>query len=114
MSTTNDLKNGMTLDIEGASAKMTREIEGGKEIIEANLPLVLGCQEPIAEWKIPNMRGIMTARSKPLNVVEPKDTTTRAETNSFELPPTKGDITMIDADNVGELINLLKNEAKVI
>lgn len=104
----------MTLDIDGTSAKITREIEGGKETIEAELPLVLGCQEPIAEWKIPNMRGIMTARSKPLNVVEPKDTTTRAETNSFELPPTKGDITMIDADNVGELINLLKNEAKVI
>ena len=104
----------MTLDIDGTSAKMTREIEGGKEMIEAELPLVLGCQEPIAEWKIPNMRGIMTARSKPLNVVEPKDTTTRVETNSFELPPAKGDITMIDADNVSELINLLKNEAKVI
>lgn len=104
----------MTLDIDGTSAKMTREIEGGKETIEANLPLVLGCQEPIAEWKIPNMRGIMTARSKPLNVVEPNDTTTRAETNSFELPPQKGEVTMVDADNVGELISLLKNEAKVI
>jgi electron transfer flavoprotein beta subunit len=93
---------------------MTREIEGGKEIIEAELPLVLGCQEPIAEWKIPNMRGIMTARSKPLNVVEPNDPTIRTETNSFELPPAKGEITLVDADNVSELINLLKNEAKVI
>ncbi|MFT7035442.1 MAG: electron transfer flavoprotein beta subunit [Cyclobacteriaceae bacterium] len=104
----------MTLDIDGTSAKMTREIEGGKEIIEAELPLVLGCQEPIAEWKIPNMRGIMTARSKPLNVVEPNDPTIRTETNSFELPPAKGEITLVDADNVSELINLLKNEAKVI
>ena len=104
----------MTLDIVGTSAKMTREIEGGKETIEAELPLVLGCQEPIAEWKIPNMRGIMTARSKPLNVVEPNDPTTRTETNSFELPPEKGEITLVDADNVSELINLLKNEAKVI
>jgi electron transfer flavoprotein beta subunit len=104
----------MTLDIDGTSAKITREIEGGKETIEAELPLVLGCQEPIAEWKIPNMRGIMTARSKPLNVVEPNDPTTRTETNSFELPPEKGEITLVDADNVSELINLLKNEAKVI
>jgi electron transfer flavoprotein beta subunit len=104
----------MTLDIDGTSAKITREIEGGKETIEAELPLVLGCQEPIAEWKIPNMRGIMTARSKPLNVVDPSDSTTRTETNSFVLPPEKGEITLVDADNVGELINLLKNEAKVI
>lgn len=104
----------MTLEIEGSTAKMTREIEGGKESLEAELPLVLGCQEPIAEWKIPNMRGIMTARTKPLNVVEPSDKSTRSETKSFELPPAKGDIKMIDADNVQELVSLLKNEAKVL
>ncbi len=104
----------MTLDIDGTTAKMTREIEGGKESVEAELPLVLGCQEPIAEWKIPNMRGIMTARTKPLNVVEPSDTSTRTATQSFELPPAKGAIKMIDADNVQELVDLLKNEAKVI
>src|ERR1041384_7451631 len=50
----------MKLDITGTTAKMAREIEGGKELLEASLPLVLGCQEPIAEWKIPNMRGIMS------------------------------------------------------
>ncbi|MCU0326985.1 MAG: electron transfer flavoprotein subunit beta/FixA family protein, partial [Spirosomaceae bacterium] len=61
----------MQLDIDGGNAKMTREIEGGKEKLTAPLPLVLGCQEPIAEWKIPNMRGIMTARTKPLKVVAP-------------------------------------------
>ncbi|MEQ9288277.1 MAG: electron transfer flavoprotein subunit beta/FixA family protein [Cyclobacteriaceae bacterium] len=104
----------MTLEIEGSTAKMTREIEGGKESLEAELPLVLGCQEPIAEWKIPNMRGIMTARSKPLNVIEPSDKSTRSKTISFELPPAKGDIKMIDADNVQELVGLLKNEAKVL
>lgn len=104
----------MTLDIEGTTAKMTREIEGGKESLEAELPLVLGCQEPIAEWKIPNMRGIMTARTKPLNVIEPTDNTTRVVTNTFELPPAKGAIRMVDADNVEELVQLLKNEAKVI
>ncbi|MEP1782231.1 electron transfer flavoprotein subunit beta/FixA family protein [Reichenbachiella sp.] len=104
----------MTLDIEGGTAKMTREIEGGKEYLEADLPLVLGCQEPIAEWKIPNMRGIMTARTKPLNVVEPADDSVRTQLSTYELPPAKGAVKMIDADNVSELVDLLKNEAKVL
>ena len=104
----------MTLDIEGTKAKMTREIEGGKEHIEADLPLVLGCQEPIAEWKIPNMRGIMSARTKPLDVKDPVDDATRSNLSSYELPPEKGAIKMVDADNVSELVDLLKNEAKVI
>ncbi len=104
----------MQLEIEGTSAKITREIEGGKEKLEVTLPFVAGCQEPIAEWKIPNMRGIMSARSKPLNVVEPTDTTTHSEISSYELPPAKGAVKMVDADNVEELVDLLKNEAKVI
>ncbi|UXX78186.1 electron transfer flavoprotein subunit beta/FixA family protein [Reichenbachiella carrageenanivorans] len=104
----------MTLDIEGSTAKMTREIEGGKEYLEADLPLVLGCQEPIAEWKIPNMRGIMTARTKPLNVVEPTDDTAKTQLSTYEMPPAKGAVKMIDADNVSELVDLLKNEAKVL
>lgn len=104
----------MTLDIEGTTAKMTREIEGGKESLEAELPLVLGCQEPIAEWKIPNMRGIMTARSKPLNVIDPSDETCKTSLSNYEMPPQKGAVTMIDADNVSALVDLLKNEAKVI
>jgi len=104
----------MTLDIEGSTAKMTREIEGGKEYIEAELPLVLGCQEPIAEWKIPNMRGIMSARTKPLNVVEPTGDEPATVVENYELPPEKGDVKMVDADNIEELVNLLKNDAKVI
>lgn len=104
----------MTLEIDGNLAKISREIEGGKEQLEAELPLVLGCQEPIAEWKIPNMRGIMTARTKPLNVIEPTDNSTKTGVKTFELPEKKGAITMVDADNIGELVNLLKNEAKVL
>lgn len=104
----------MTLDIEGSTAKMTREIEGGKEYMEADLPLVLGCQEPIAEWKIPNMRGIMSARTKPLNVVEPTGDAAATTVENFELPPAKSGVKMVDADNIDELVNLLKNEAKVI
>lgn len=104
----------MTLEIDGNVAKMSREIEGGKEQLEAELPLVLGCQEPIAEWKIPNMRGIMTARTKPLNVIDPADDSTKTQVTTFELPEEKGAIKMVDADNIDELVDLLKNEAKVL
>ncbi|MEM9327395.1 MAG: electron transfer flavoprotein subunit beta/FixA family protein [Bacteroidota bacterium] len=104
----------MTLDMEGDVAKISREIEGGKEYMELSLPFVAGCQEPIAEWKIPNMRGIMSARSKPLNVIDPVGDETRTEVGSYELPPEKGEVKMIDPDNVQELVSLLKNEAKVI
>lgn len=104
----------MKLEIEGTKVKMTREIEGGKEQVEANLPLVAGCQEPIAEWKIPNMRGIMSARTKPLKVVEPKATPVQVVLQKFELPAPKGAVKMISADNVAELVTRLKNEAKVL
>lgn len=104
----------MKLDIDGNKAKLACEIEGGKEFVEVNLPFVAGCQEPIAEWKIPNMRGIMSARTKPLKVVEPKHIDSGVKLQKFELPPPKGAVKMIPADNVGQLITLLKNEAKVL
>ncbi|MGI9542328.1 MAG: electron transfer flavoprotein subunit beta/FixA family protein [Cyclobacteriaceae bacterium] len=104
----------MQLDIDNGLAKMTREIEGGKETLEMNLPFVAGCQEPIAEWKIPNMRGIMSARSKPMKLVEPIETVALTEVNDYELPPTKQGVKMIEADQVSELVSLLKNEAKVL
>ncbi len=104
----------MKLEIDGTTVKMSKEIEGGKESIEVGMPLVAGCQEPIAEWKIPNMRGIMSARSKPLNVVEPIDVESKSVLLSYELPAPKGAIKMVDADNVQELVDLLKNDAKVI
>ena len=104
----------MKLDIESATAKVAREIEGGKEYLEVKLPFVAGCQEPIAEWKIPNMRGIMSARTKPLKVVEPKAVDSGVKLQKFELPPPKGAVKMIPADNVTQLVTLLKNEAKVI
>ena len=104
----------MKLDIEGNTAKVAREIEGGKEYLDVTLPFIAGCQEPIAEWRIPNMRGIMSARTKPLNVVEPVSVEASVNLKGYELPPQKSGVKMIDADNVGELVQLLKNEAKVI
>ncbi|RPA67193.1 electron transfer flavoprotein beta subunit/FixA family protein [Cyclobacteriaceae bacterium YHN15] len=104
----------MKLEIEGNTVKMAREIEGGKEYLEAKLPLVAGCQEPIAEWKIPNMRGIMSARTKPLQVVDPLEESNASEVISYQLPPAKGAVKLVDKDNVEELVRLLKNEAKVL
>jgi electron transfer flavoprotein beta subunit len=104
----------MKLEIDGMKVKMDCEIEGGKEQVEANLPLVAGCQEPIAEWKIPNMRGIMSARTKPLKVVEPTSGDKSVVTQKFEQPAPKGAVRMISADNVAELVTRLKSEAKVL
>jgi len=104
----------MKLEIDGTKVKMTREIEGGKEQVEANLPLVAGCQEPIAEWKIPNMRGIMSAKTKPQKVVEPISVNSTVTVTKFELPTPKGAVKMIAADAVADLVTKLKNEAKVL
>ncbi|WP_158859551.1 electron transfer flavoprotein subunit beta/FixA family protein [Lunatibacter salilacus] len=104
----------MRLDIEGNTAKLSREIEGGKEELEVSLPLVAGCQEPIAEWKIPNMRGIMSARSKPLTVKEADAYDVHASIVSYALPPAKGAVKLFDKDQMEELVKLLKNEANVL
>src|SRR5687767_3905499 len=104
----------MKLELEGTKAKLAREIEGGKEYVEVSLPFVAGCQEPIAEWKIPNMRGIMSARTKPLKGVDQVVGDGGIKLSKFELPPPKGAVKMIAADNVSELVSLLKNEAKVL
>lgn len=104
----------MKLDISGDQAKLAREIEGGKEFIEVSLPFVAGCQEPIAEWKIPNMRGIMSARTKPLKVVEPVSVEAAIKLEKYELPPPKGSVKLVSADKVSELVDLLKNEARVL
>ncbi|GAB4396381.1 MAG: electron transfer flavoprotein subunit beta/FixA family protein [Microscillaceae bacterium] len=104
----------MKLDLEGRTAKMAREIEGGKEYLEAELPLVLGCQEPIAEWKIPNMRGIMSARKKPLLVVEPAHPEMLTQPEAYEMPPAKGTCKMIPLEEVEKLVEYLKTEAKVL
>lgn len=104
----------MRLDVSGSTATIAKEIEGGKEVIEVSLPFVAGCQEPIAEWKIPNMRGIMSARTKPLKVVEPAFSPSATTIEQFTLPPAKGACKMVSADDMGQLVNMLKTEAKVL
>ncbi len=102
------------LDLTGNTATLVREIEGGEETVEIKLPLAVGCQKGMAEQRIPNMKGIMGARSKPLKVVEPVSADSLTEIISFELPPAKKGVRMISADNPEELIALLHDEANVI
>ena len=107
----------ISLEVEGSSAKIAREIDGGKELLSANLPLVVAGQKGIVEEKdlrIPNMRGIMMARSKPLTVVEPVNCEAATSIVSFEKPEAKSACKMIAPNNLDELINLLHTEAKVI
>ena len=105
------------LELEGNNAELTREIDGGKEKIAAALPLVLAGQKGLVEekdLKIPNMRGIMQARTKPLVVVEAGDAPQKTTVGSFEKPAPKSEVKMVDAENMSELVRLLHEEAKVI
>ena len=102
------------LDVTGTTAILEREIEGGKEIVQVPLPVVVSCQQPMSEPRIPNMRGIMTARTKPLKVVEPVSSDVKTKTEAYALPDKKSGVKLIDPANAGELISLLRNEAKVI
>lgn len=101
-------------ELGGNKATVTREIEGGEEVCEVELPAVVSCQKGVAEQRIPNMKGIMSARTKPLKPVEPVAADALTGIASFELPPAKAGVRLIPADNVEELVRLLKEEAKVI
>jgi electron transfer flavoprotein beta subunit len=101
-------------ELNGTTATVTREIEGGEEIAEVALPGVVSCQKGVAEQRIPNMRGIMAARTKPLKVVEPVAADALTAIVSFEMPPAKAGVKLVSPDNVAELVKLLHEEAKAI
>ncbi len=101
-------------ELNGNKATITREIEGGEEINEVELPVVVSAQKGMAEQRIPNMRGIMAARTKPLKVVEPVTVEALTSVISFGLPPAKAGVKLVPADNVEELVRLLHEEAKAI
>ena len=102
------------LEIEGNTATMIRDIDGGKETIKCNLPLVASAQKDLTEPRLPNMRGIMAARTKPLEIVPAMEENSLVSFEKYELPEPKKGCKMIDANNAEELIELLHNEAKVI
>ncbi len=102
------------LEVAGTVATLARDIAGGTEIVEVNLPIVVSAAKGMAEQRIPNMRGIMAARSKPLQVISPTEMEVLTEVVSYEVPPEKSACKYIEADNMDELVELLHNEAKVI
>lgn len=102
------------LEIAGNKASVTREIEGGEEICEVAFPVVISAQKGMAEARIPNMRGIMAARTKPLTVVEPVAQAPLTTVTAFELPPAKAGVKLVAPDQIDELVRLLHQEAKVL
>ena len=105
---------GTKLDVNGDTATLERDVQGGIEIVEVNTPFVVAAAKGMAEQRIPNMRGIMAARSKPLKVIEPKDQKVLTSVVRFELPNPKTGCKYIDPENMDELVELLHNESKVI
>lgn len=113
----NFVNSCIDVKVDGNSATAVREIDGGKETISASLPLVIGGQKGLVEEKdlrIPNMRGIMTARTKALTILEPVGANNNTKAVKFEKPAPKSAVKLVSADNLDELVNLLHNEAKVI
>lgn len=103
-----------SLNVEGSTATLDREIEGGKEVVTCPLPCVVSATEGMAEPRIPNMRGIMSARTKPLTVIEPVTAENMQQIVSYDKPQPRTQVKLIDATNVAALVDALHNEAKVI
>jgi electron transfer flavoprotein beta subunit len=113
----NFLNSCVSLSIDGTSVTASREIDGGKEMSTTSLPLIIGGQKGLVEEKdlrIPNMRGIMTARTKVLTILEPVGASSETKAIKFEKPAPRSAVKLVSADNLDELISLLHNEAKVI
>ena len=102
------------LQLENGMVKCSREIDGGQEVLETPLPFVAIVQKGIAkEPRIPSMRGIMMARSKPLTVKPAIAAEELSEFTTFELPAAHAKCKMIDAENIGELVDVMKNNLKL-
>jgi electron transfer flavoprotein beta subunit len=107
------ISHAIKFDLEVGNAVVVREIDGGEETDKAALPLVVSCQKGMAEQRIPNMKGIMGARTKPLKVVEAVTAESYTTISSFDLPPAKAGVKLVSAENPEELVRLLHEEAKV-
>jgi electron transfer flavoprotein beta subunit len=108
------ISHAVKFDLSATTATVSREIEGGEEVDSVSLPLVISCQKGMAEIRIPNMKGIMGARTKPLKVLEPIEADTLTSVVSFDLPAAKSGVKLISPDQPEELVRLLNEEAKAI
>ena len=102
------------MDFDGSTATIERDIEGGVEVVQVEKPFVVSAAKGLAEQRIPNMKGIMMAKRKPLNVVEAVAQETKAKIVSYSVPQGKQEVKMINPENMDELVRLLHEEAKVI
>ncbi len=102
------------LQVDGKTATLVRDVEGGKEVLQISMPFVTSAQKGMAEARIPNMRGIMMSKSKPLAIVPPVEVSGLSQVESFQLPPEKGHVKLVAPDNMDELVRLLHEEAKAI
>lgn len=102
------------LDANGTNLRLEREIVGGVQVVEVSTPAVVSCAKGMAEQRIPNMRGIMAARTKPLTVIPAKAIEDLSSYVSYSIPNAKSSVKIIDPSNMDELVELLHNEAKVI
>ena len=113
----NFITNCTNLEIENNFATLEREIDGGKEILTCNLPLIIGGQKGLVEesdLRIPNMRGIMQARQKPLVVIPCSDLDSKTKSIKFQKPAPREEVKLVSSDNLDQLIEMLHNEAKVL
>ncbi len=113
----NFVNSCINVTVDGTSVKAVREIDGGKETVATSLPLIIGGQKGLVEEKdlrIPNMRGIMTARTKALTILEPVSANANTKSVKFEKPAPKSAVKLFSADDLDGLVNALHNEAKVI
>lgn len=102
------------LDVDGGKVTLEHDIDGGSQVVEALLPLVVSCAKGMAEQRIPNMRGIMAARTKPITVIEASAADKLTNVKSFVLAKGRTECKFIDENNVDQLVQLLHTEAKVI
>lgn len=102
-----------SLKIENDTATLHREVDGGYEVLKGKLPMVISCQKGMAEWRIPNMRGIMAARTKPLAVVAPATCEPSVTTIKFELPVSKAGCTYFQPDDAAMLIHALHSKGLI-
>lgn len=102
------------LQVEGTTATIDTEIDGGKEVVSVSLPFVAGASEGMAEPKIPNMRGIMSSRTKPLAVVEPVEVVQHTKVLHYDKPASRSTVKLLPVEDAAKLWEMLREEKKVI
>jgi len=108
------LSYASAMEVSGNEATVTCDIEGGVDIVKATTPFVISASKGLAEQRIPNMRGIMMAKRKPLNVIPAVGHDEKESIANYHIPEGKTGVKLVDPENMDELVRLLHEEAKAI